>query len=443
MERKTFNWQQPFVPFLAAGCLTMAAQHFDLIVIGAGLAEQFVATLLAGQGFRVLSLPTAAPSDEERLACCPALDKLLTNLKGGHLSQQSIDSLQLVTDHIRLEIGGPLPLAEELRREFPDHHLSILSLLARLDEWGRKLNLLLASTAPDSSLRAIRHLTLYRRQLGHSLPARRLQQPIEGLLATLGDPQAEHALTQLLSGLCLVTPARLSIAEAALKWHITTRPQHILLPELSQFLNDRYAAAGGQSIPLDELAEIKYTGKCLDGVSLLNGRCLSARQFLVGPLPEHIELPPALTAALAKPPVKPQRWTLTGRTLRRPPMLARQVILAGEQTLRLTWKHESPTPSQALVEVSSPADKTVADMDSVRRQLASLLPFSAFALTEADRPLTEGVMHNSFWPHGGLPRPAASNVLFCHGAHLLPSIGLNADVILAQAAAGALQKRLA
>ncbi len=420
----------------------MAVQHFDLIVIGASLAEQIVATLLARQGFRVLSLSTAAPSDEERLPCCPALNNLLKNLKGEHLSQQSTDSLQLVTNHIRLEIGGPLPLAEELRREFPDHHLSILAPLTRLDEWGRKLNLLLTSSAPDSSLRIIRYLTLYRRQLGQRLPARRLQQPIAGLLATLGNPQAEHALTQLLSSLCMVTPARLSIAEAALKWHITTRSQQTLLPKLSQLLADRYADAGGQSIPLDELAEIKYTGKCLNGVGLFNGRYLSARQFLVGPLPEQIVLPPALTAALAEPPVKPQRWTLSGRTLRRPPMLARQVILAGEQTLRLTWKRENPTPSQTLAEVSSPADQTVADIESVRRQLASLLPFSAFALTKTDCPSTEGVMYNSFWPHGGLPRPAGSNALVCHGAHLLPSIGLNADVILAQAAAGTLQKRL-
>ncbi len=420
----------------------MAAEHYDLIVIGAGLAEQIVATLLAGQGYRVLSLPAAAQTDEEQLACCPALDKLLTNLEGEHLPRHSTDSWQLVTDDIRLELGGPLPLAEELRREFPDHHSSIQALLARLDEWGHKLNLLLTSTAPDSSLRAIRFLTLYRRQLGHSLPARRLQQPIKGLLATLGAPEPQQALTQLLSGLCLVTPARLSIAEAALKWHIATRPQHILVPELTQLLTDRYAAAGGQSIPLDELSEIKYTGKCLDGVSLLNGRCLSARQFLVGSLPEHIEPHPALASALAKPPDKPRRWTLTGLPLQRPPMLARRIILAGEPVLRLTWQQESPSAGQALVEVSRPADQTVPNTESVRRQLASLLPFTDFELTETDCPSTVPVVHDSFWPRGGLPRPAASNALFCHGPHLLPSVGLNADAMLGQAAAGTLQQRL-
>ena len=420
----------------------MAKEHYDLIVIGAGLSEQIAATLLAGQGYRVLSFPSTFQTEQQTLACCPALHKLLKSLKGEDLLRESTDSVQLVTDDIRLQLGGPLSLVDELRREFPDHHDSMLALLDRLDAWGRKLSLLLTSPAPGSSLLVLRLLALYRRQLSNNLPARRLQQPILRILTTLGAPKPQNALSHLLSGLCLVTPEKLSVAEAALKWHITTRPRNLLIAELSQLLTERYAATGGQSIPLDELAAIKQTGKRPDGVSLLNGKVLNARQFLVGPLPEHIELDTALASTQAKPPCKPRRWILSGLPLQRPPMLDRQVILAGKQTLSLTWDQDSLSPGQAMLEAVRPADHTILETETVLQQLSSLLPFTSFALTETDYPTSERVMHNRFWPRGGLPRPAASNILFCHAAHLLPSLGVNADAILGQAAAGSMQKRL-
>lgn len=420
----------------------MAKEHFDLIVLGANLAEQISATLLAAQGYRVLSFPSTFQPDEQPLACCPALNKLLKSLKAEHLLQDSTDSLQLVTEDIRLQLCGPLPLTEELRREFPDHQASMLALLARLDEWGRRLSLLLASPAPDSSLLALRHLTFYRRLLGQNLPARRLQQPVLKLTTTLGARKPQQALTQLFSGLCLVAPERLSIAEAALKWHITTCPQTILLSELTQLLAERYASFGGQSIPLKELREMKHTGKRQDGASLFNGKFLSARQFLVGSLPERIELHPALAATLTKLPCKPQSWTVSGLPRQRLPMLSPQVILAGEQTLRLTWDQNSPSPGQALLETVRPADQAVLNTESVRHQLSSVLPFTDFELTETFCPSSERIMNKSFWPSGSIPKPLASNVLFSHGSRLLPSIGLSADLMLGQAAAGYLQKRL-
>jgi|LGVF01.1.fsa_nt_gb hypothetical protein len=420
----------------------MAAEHYDLIVLGAGLAEQIAATLLAGQGYRVLSFPADSQTDEQSLTCCPALNKLLKALEGEHLLRDSTESLQLVTDDIRLQLGGPLPLAEELWREFPEHHASMLALLARLDEWGRKLSLLLSSPAPDSSLLALRLLILYRRQLGQNLPARRLQHPILKLTTTLGARKPQQALTHLLSGLCLVTPARLSIAEAALKWHIITRPQTISLSALNQLLEERYAAVGGQSLPLEELAGIIHTGKRQKGVSLLNGKLLNARQFLVGSLPEHIELHPALASTLAKRPCKPQSWTLSGLPLQRLPMLAPKVVLAGEQTLRLTWDKNSSSPGQALLETIRHTDQTVLKLESIRHQLSSVLPFTDFELTETPCPSNEKIMHKSFWPRGCLPKPVASNVLYCNGSRLLPSLGLNADLMLGQAAAGCLQKRM-
>ncbi|MCD4689329.1 MAG: hypothetical protein K8R55_08355 [Desulfuromonadaceae bacterium] len=420
----------------------MATEHYDLIVIGAGLSEQIAATLLAGQGYRVLSFPATFQAEQQTLACCPALNKLLKSLKGENYLRDSIDSVQLVTDDIRLQLGGPLPLADELRREFPDHHDSMLALLDQLDAWGCKLSLLLTRTAPNFSLLPLRLLALYQRQLSNNLPARKLQQPILQILRTLGAPKPQQTLNQLLSGICLVTPERLSVAEAALKWHITTRPRNIMIAELSQLLTERYAASSGQNIPLDELAAIKQTGKHPTGVRLLNGKALSARQFLVGPLPKHIKLDTALASTIAKPPCEPRRWILSGLPLQRPPMLARQVILAGKQTLSLTWDHESPLPGQALLEDVRPAALNTLDTETVLQQLSSLLPFTNFELTETGCSPREMVMHNSFWPRGGLPRPAASNVLFCHAAHLLPSLGVNADVILGQAAATTLQKRL-
>jgi hypothetical protein len=123
-------------------------------------------------------------------------------------------------------------------------------------------------------------------------------------------------------------------------------------------------------------------------------------------------------------------------------MLARQVILAGEQTLSLTWDQESPSPGQALLEGVRPGDRNAFSTKTVRHQLSSLLPFTDFELTETDYPPSEMVMRHSFWPRGALPIRAASNVLCCHAPYLLPSLGGNADAILGQAAAGTLQKRL-
>ncbi|APG26677.1 hypothetical protein A7E78_01645 [Syntrophotalea acetylenivorans] len=420
----------------------MATEHYNLIVLGANIGEQICATLLARQGYRVLSLPSAIQPAAQSLPCCPALNKLLKTLEGEHLLIDSGESLQLVTNDIRLQVGGLLPLENELLREFPKHHPSILALLARLDEWGRKLSLLLASPAPDASLIAFRLLTLYRRQLAQKLPARRLQQPILKLTTTLGSHKPQEALNQLLSGLCLVAPKRLSIAEAALKWHITTRPQTISLSDLSQLLTERYAAAGGQHIPLDELSGMERAGKRQTGASLKNGKVLSADQFLIGSLPEHVEPYPALTSTLAKVPGKPQTWTLSNLPRQRLSILSRQVILAGEQTLRLTWDQNKLTPGQALLEAAQPPDQTQLTTDMVREQLSSVLPFIDYELTESARPQNEKVMPKCFWPRGSLPNPVASNAIFCHGSQLLPSIGLNADIMLGQAVAGCLQKRM-
>lgn len=420
----------------------MAEEHYDLIVLGANLAEQISATLLAGQGYRVLSFPSSVQPVEQSLACCPALNKLLKTLEGESLLRDSTESLQLVTDDIRLQLGGPLPLAEELQREFPEHHASILTLLTRLDEWGRKLCLLLTSPAPDSSLLVLRLLTLFQRQLGQNLPARRLQQPIFKLTTTLGAQKPQQALTQLLSGLCLVAPERLSIAEAALKWHITTRTQTVLLSELTQLLADRYTAAGGQSIPQNELSGLKHTGSGKNGVSLINGKFLSARQYLIGSLPANIEPHPALASTLANLPCMPQSWTLSGLPRKRLPMLAPQVILAYEQTLRLTWDQNNSSPGQALLETVRPSDQALLNSESIRHQLSSVLPFIDFDLTETFCPSNKKVLPKNFWPKGSLPKPIASDVLFCQGSRLLPSIGLNADMMLGQAVAGCLQKRL-
>lgn len=420
----------------------MAAEHYDLIVLGANLLEQVCATLLADQGYRVLSFPSTFQPDEQPLACCPALVKLLKSLKGELLPNDATESFQLITNDIRLQLGNPQTLAEELRREFPQHHASMLALLARLDGWGRKLSLLLTDPAPDASLFILRLLIFYRRQLSQNLPAHRLQQSILKQTTTLGAHQPQQALTQLLSGLCLVAPEKLSIAEAALKWHISTRPQTLLLSGLTQLLTERYAAVGGQSLPLEELSAMGYAGKRQTGVSLVNGKVLTARQFLIGTLPEHIESPPALETAQAMRPYKPQSWTLSNLPRKRLPMLSRQVILAGKHTLRLTWDHTTPSPGQAVVETVRPISCTQPTKEIILKQLSLVLPFTEAELTEENSATSEKVTHKGCWPMGVLPKPVAPNALFCHGSHMVPSVGLNADIMLGQAVAGCLQKRL-
>ncbi len=420
----------------------MATEHFDLIVLGANLSEQISATLLAKQGFRVLVLPSTFQPHDQSIACCPALHKLLETLGGENLLYNSTESLQLVTNDIRLQVGGPLPLEDELLREFPKYHASILVLLSRLEEWGRKLALLLTSPAPAASLLPLRLLTLYRRQLAQNLPVRRLRQPVSKLTATLGSHKLQQVLNQLFSGLCLVAPEKLSIAEAALKWHISTRTQTILFSDLTQLLTGHFTAAGGKFIAREELSELIHTGKRQGGVRLQNGKSLVADQFLIGSLPEHIEPSPALASVLAKLPCKPQSWTLSNLPTKRLPVLSRQVILAEAQTFCLTWDNNTQPPGQARLETVRQPEQNRLTTEMVRKQLSSVLPFIDFKLAETRFPQSEKSLNKCFWPQGGLAKPVASNALFSHGSRLLPSIGLNADIILGQAVAGCLQKHM-
>lgn len=419
----------------------MTSEQHDLILLGGDLAERIAATLLARQGYRVLHLVPDPFEDTEPLPCCAALEKLLAVLDARHLVRQQSDSFQLVTGNVRLEICGALPLAAELAREFPEHHASILALLSQLDNWGRKLGLLLACKAPDSPWGPLRSLTLYRRLLRHKLPVRRLQQPVSRLLATLPDKGAQRSLSQLLAGLCLAVPHRLSVAEAALRWHSATRPEQIDPQHLSSLLAERYAAAGGLSRPLTELKKIDFQAKRLQNITLLDGRCLTARQFILAPLPAGVELPSAMAAALPAAYCAP-RWSISGPALQRPPLLARRVILGGEPPLRLTWHQELLSPNQAIIEQACAADTALPAMKAAQRRLAALLPFSDFKLQEAGFPTTPGVLPNNLWPGGALPLPVGSNALYCHAFTRLPSAGKSAELMLGQAAAGVLQQRL-
>lgn len=418
----------------------MLAEQHDLIVFGAGLAGQTAATLLALQNYRVLLLESGAPDDVPPPACCPALDQLLASLDAQQLPRHTNDRFQLVTDDIRLEVCGALPLDQELEREFPGHHAAILALLARLDAWGKKLSLLLAGPAPDSPWRSTRSLALYRRQLQQGLPARGMGQPVDRLLATLGDKQARQALLQLLSGLSLRPPARLSTAEAALNWHIATCSQHIGFKQLTELLNDRFIAAGGRSLPLEELDELQWQGKRLESVRLRDGSRLQARQYLTGPCSPSIELPPAMAPALRNSEGAPQCWVVSGVNYQRPHILAPRVILGGEPPLHLTWAAQKD--SLAQIQMSCPAEPAITDLGPLKKRLARLLPFADLQLTPGPDPEAGGGFKTGLWPHKAQPQPIAKNLLFCHGADLLPTFTGTGSLMLGQAAAGLLKKRL-
>ncbi len=418
----------------------MLAEQHDLIAFGAGLAGQTAATLLARQGYRVLLLDTPAPADTQPLSCCPVLAKLLASLDTQQLVHHANDCFQLITDEIRLEVNGALPLAQELKREFPDHHAPILDLLTRLDDWGQRLGLLLTGAAPDSPWPLIRALTLYRRQWRQGLPAHHLRQPVDRLLATLTDKGPQQVVLQLLSGLCLKTPAQLSAAEAALNWHIATRPQRIDFRQFTRLLNERFAAAGGRSLPLQELDDLQWQGKRLQSIRLRDGRRLQARQFLAGPGSGSIEPLSATAEALADETRRPQRWTVSGVKSPRPPILASRVILGGTPPLHLRWEaQEGPA---ARIQVACPAEPAVTDPEPLNRRLAALLPFTEVKLSQGHSSATAGDVKVGLCLGMALPQPVANNLLFCHRPDLLPSAANTAALILGQAAAGLLHKRL-
>lgn len=418
----------------------MAGKQYDLIVIGSGLSEQIAAALMVKKGYQVLRLATEDQAWTQPLACCAALDKLLKILGGKPLPYYKTDSFQLITSRIRLEFGGELPLVEELRREIPDHLETVLSLLTRLDQWGHKLNLLITGHAPGR-FSSQQLLAFYWRQLRQQLPFLQLQRSIETLTGTIASSATRQTLLQLFYGLSLVTPTGLSCAEVALKWHTATRPNHVASGDLIRLLEDCYASTGGQHIPEQELREIHYKSSRLDGISTCQGRHFKARQYLIGPLSGPVQAPEVLADILQPPsPRGLQRWVLAGLPSQRPPMLASQIIVAGRSTLRLSWPQNCSTGKPVLVETASETMTT--DAESVRRQLVPLLPFIKFKLTEVKPASSQQDSQVRSWPRRAMPEPIAPNALLCHGGSLLPSVGLNADVMLGQAAAGILQHRL-
>lgn len=419
----------------------MAAHHYDLIVIGTGLTEQIAATLLARQGFCVFSLATQ-PNVEQALPCCSALEGLLAILAADDCPRQSVGSFQWVSDDVRLEFCGARSLEEELRRELPDHHAEALSLLTRLDDWGRRLNRLLVHRAPTAPFHAIRALGFCQRLLSQGLPARRLKQPIARFLATAGHGRLQQLLSPLFSGLSLMAPELLSTAEAALHWHIATRSQTIAGQDLERLLAEHYAAAGGEGLPLTEVATFHHAGKRLQAAILKDGRRLTADQFLIDPLSARSSLRHSLAALLPDPPPAPQHWSVTGLGAQRPPMLARQVILGGAPALRLSWGPPKQPTSQPQVELARAAPTAAFDSDAIHRRLAALLPFSDYRLSEASSSIAAVEGRNTYWPQRYLPCPTGPNIITCPGPCPATSLGASTAIMLGQAAAGTLLRRL-
>ncbi len=116
-------------------------QHYDVIVLGEGLAARIAALLLARGGCRVLAFrnPTT-PSAVTPAWFFPSLflERLLENL-GGRSCYTPVAPFQVLTSKTRLEFLGRESMEGELQREFPCENGGISAVLGLLQKLGSRL----------------------------------------------------------------------------------------------------------------------------------------------------------------------------------------------------------------------------------------------------------------------------------------------------------------
>jgi hypothetical protein len=402
-------------------------QHYDVIILGGGLSSRVAAALLAKDGKRVRAFRDIPRPFPGWFMPSLHLERLLQNLDGRSCITAPIP-FQLLTENSRLDFHGPLAFEEELRREFPKSHELLDGKLRILRELGERLEQLIWAAGGLPIVGWGSRWRFFHKRLRLGISARQLNRPLAVHFATLPEAAAQCAVGALFSGLSLTPFARLSIAEGALLWSSVCRAEGVSRSGLEELLRRRFEQHHGEEGALAQVAALQGENSRF-AVILKDGQRLTADHFLLGSPEVLSRLPRELAGQVPRQPLQ-KRFSTTAIQGGLSPLLASEVILGdADPVLRLLFT-SSGERTAALVDQ---AGTEVIDTQRIHRRLTEILPFTSFAM--------EGNPHDSSQESAAnrLPRPPFpgihslrlnSQILYCNGGDICPSLGTLGEVLI-------------
>ncbi len=406
----------------------MAQSRLNVIILGDSLAARVAASSAAKKGERVLTLSTGRPPAHPWLFLSGALEDFLGRL-GGRSCLTTPLPLQIVTASTRTEIHGSLPLADELKREFPAGHLVIEEILSRLEDLGERLEETVKAAGSLPLHGPASRLRFARAAMARRISLRALNRPFCLNLERCADLPSRVFLRALMEGLSLRKAEELTEGEAALLWRSALQPRSISASAFDAFLKQRYEQFHGRTEELSKVASLDVHRGSVDGVTFKDGRRVSADYYLLAS-PEAIDLlPEPMRPVVSQPPAS---FSAELKEKRVSSLIAPRVILSTELLLRVTL---SPVGGGALACRAQTLSGTASSTEQVQQQLSTLFPFAALELKQKGAPLPSARQPDIRRGLGAFPGAKAGirmkkNLLNCCARSVFPSLGSVGEVLL-------------
>ena len=416
----------------------MSRRHYQYIVLGDSLASRLAAVLLAKGGARVLTFEGGTPTSPFWFHSSRHLERILESLDGHSCFAPPVP-FQVISPTHRLECHGATPLEEELRREFPREHELVAGLLEQLATLGERLEERLWKKG-RFPLRP--NLRFGLQDLFVRPSAKKLRSPLSSLLAPLSPTGSGAILRALFSGMTLLPVERLSVAEGALLWSDICRPRSVSPSGLDALLRHRYEQFHGETEQLADIKELVTKGSRLLEVVLQNdGRC-GGESCIIGTPLILPQLPSAARRRCPVPSPALHSLTLSVQADQVSSLLASRIILAGDPPLRISLTHRE-NQIVGNIDLAGAGNGELPALATIRARLRLIFPFADIHLASPepqDHKETEAAQRRGFLGATGRLR-AGGNLLYCHGASLLPSLGASAEVFAGHAVVRMLQRR--
>lgn len=401
-------------------------QHYDVIVLGGGLASRIAATLLAKDGKRVHAFRDTPRPIPGWFMPSLHLERLLQRLEGRSCIT-SATPFQVLTEQSRLDLHGGTAFEEELRREFPATHELLQSKLKNLREWGERLEQTVWAAGGLPIVGWGSRWRFFRKSLRLGIRGTNLRRPLASHFAAVPDDAARSAMGALFAGLSLTPFAQLSIAEGALLWSGVCRSEGVSPSGLEELLRRRYEQYHGEEGDLAQVLALQNEGG-RPTVILKDKHRLTANHYLLGSRVLS-RLPRDWTERAPRHP--PQRRSSTSAIQGGiSPLLASEVILGdADPVLRLLF---TPSGERTAVLIDQAGVEAIAP-ETLHRRLAGLLPFASFRLEghDNDPPLDKAGRGTSRAPFPGIHSlRLKENFLYCNGGDICPSLGTLGEVLV-------------
>jgi len=414
-------------------------QHsYDVIIIGESLASRVAAVRLAKQGYRILTFRNEHSALPNWLFSSLQLESLLETLDG-RSCYTSADPFQVFTPRVRIEFNGRMPLKEELRRELPASHGQVRQVLENLTTGGERLEELLRKNARALLTPVGRGILNLRRTI-HRIGLGPLNRPLKPYLEEhVPDQDGLTALGTLFSGMSLTAASELTIAEAALLWHCSTRPSGISPSGLDDLLQHRYDQFHGNTEKLDAVKNIICEKNGISGIALKRGGGCAASCYLFSD--------ERALGMLSDPNRRSEKHGILQRVAaplndQLSPLLAKRVIVSGDPPMRLALGRRNGEIACSIELNSNPPHAGDPD-DRLRRRLTDVFPFAEYVLEETTATDPPRVNSRSSRLLGLTQTPRLSrNSWLCSGAMLLPSLGSCGETLVGEALAQEVAKRV-